>query len=99
MEDISKPHKSRRWTATVGMTGLEAFAPLVDALPAEAAALGRVVQSVLVHLDCLSAYGLNESDYPQILRETLPVAYRLRDVFARSADPLGHRGRQRNGYP
>jgi hypothetical protein len=71
------------------MTDLDAFAALVAAFPAEAAALGGMVQSVLVHLDWLSAYGLNESDYPQISRETLPVAHRLRNVFALGADPLG----------
>jgi hypothetical protein len=89
VEDISEPHESRRWTATVEMTDLEAFAALVDACPADVAALACMVQSVLVHLDWLPAYGLNESDYPRISRETLPVAHRLRNVFALAADPLG----------
>jgi hypothetical protein len=89
VEEISKPREPSRWTATVAMTDLEELAALVDALPAEPAALGRVVQSVLVHLDWLSAYGVSESDYPKISRETLPVADRLRNVLALGADPIG----------
>jgi Transglutaminase-like superfamily len=89
VECISKPHEPSRWSATVGMTDLETFAARVDAFPAEPAVLSRMVQSVLVHLDWLPAYGLNESDFPQISRETLPVAQRLRNVSALGADPIG----------
>jgi hypothetical protein len=89
VEGISKPLESRRWTATVGMTDLEAFAARVDASRADVAALASMVQSVLVHWDWLPAYGLNASDYPRISRETLPVAHRLRNVFALGADPIG----------
>ena len=51
-----------------------------DELPADVAALCRIVQGVLIHSDWLAAYGVDESQFRTVSRETLPLAGRLKQI-------------------
>ena len=51
-----------------------------DGLPAEVAALCRVVQGVLIHSDWIAAYGVSEAAFRTVSRETLPLTARLKQI-------------------
>jgi hypothetical protein len=57
-----------------------AQAKLLCDLPSGVADLCRIVGNLLIHCDCLPQYGLRESDFSMISRETLPVSTRLAQV-------------------
>jgi len=51
-----------------------------DGLPADVAALCRIVQGVLIHSDWIAAYGVSEAEFRTVSRETLPLAARLKQI-------------------
>jgi hypothetical protein len=57
-------------------------------LPADVGALNRVVQSLLIHSDWLSAYDVAGHELRANSRTTLPVAERLADILAADMRPL-----------
>jgi len=76
-----------RWIAQTPMSDPSSFADKLGDLPDGVGALGAIVQGALVHLECLAVYGLS-ADPAKASRETLPIAARLRDVFALDPSPL-----------
>jgi hypothetical protein len=59
-----------------------------DGLPADVAALCRIVQGVLIHSDWIAAYGVSEAEFRTVSRETLPLAARLRQIGEADPRPL-----------
>jgi Transglutaminase-like superfamily len=66
-----------RWIGHSAMSDPRRHAPAIAELPSRVSALNGVVQGVIIHSDWLSAYGLDESRFDRISRDTLPVAERL----------------------
>jgi hypothetical protein len=84
--DLSSP---AAWAAHSRMSDPLGCAGAFERLPPDVAALSAIVQGVLVHLDCLAAFGL-EAD-AGISRATLPIAERLGEIFAMDSRPLAFR--------
>jgi hypothetical protein len=76
-----------RWIAQSSMSDPGGYASQLARLPDDAALLSRVVQGVLIHLDWLSAYGLDD-ETKAFSRETLGAAAPLTDIFERDPQPL-----------
>jgi hypothetical protein len=75
------PHGAfEHWRAQSPMTDPGTQATLLSDLPSDVTELCRIVGNLLIHGECLPQYGLRESDFPMISRETLPVATRLAQV-------------------
>jgi Transglutaminase-like superfamily len=77
-----------RWTSQSAMSDIGRHGAAVAELPSGAGALSAVVQGVVIHTDWLSAYGVDESQFDRVSRETLPVAERLSLVLGRDAPAL-----------
>jgi hypothetical protein len=71
-----------RWTQQSSMSDPAGHAGLIAELPAGVGALSRVIWGLLVHSDWLPAYGLDESDFRTVSRNTLSVADRLDAILA-----------------
>jgi hypothetical protein len=80
---MNTPGAVERWRGRSPMTDPGARARLLSELPSDVAELSRIVGNLLIHGECLPQYGLRESDFPAISRETLPVATRLAQVHGR----------------
>jgi hypothetical protein len=65
-----------RWVRHSAMSDTTRYGAAVAALPSGIGALNGVVQGVIIHSDWLGAYGVAESDFARVSRETLPVAER-----------------------
>jgi hypothetical protein len=70
------------------MTSPGCRAPLVADLPSGVGALINVVQGLLIHLDWLDAYPVDQGRFAGMPRETLSIADRLSQILERSALPL-----------
>jgi hypothetical protein len=70
------------------MSDLGRHGAAVAELPSGVGALNGVVQRVLIHTDWLGAYGVDESWFDRVSRNTLPVAERLSLVLGRDAGAL-----------
>ncbi|MBA2401567.1 MAG: transglutaminase domain-containing protein [Bradyrhizobium sp.] len=57
-------------------------------MPANIGALNTIVQGLIIHTDWLASYGVNESDFARVWRDTLPVADRFALVLDRDSRPL-----------
>lgn len=76
-----------RWISHSAMSDTGRHHTAVAGLPSGIGALNSVVQGLIIHTDWLDAYGVQESQFDRISRETLPVADRLGLVLER--DPSG----------
>ncbi|HWB48208.1 MAG TPA: transglutaminase domain-containing protein [Stellaceae bacterium] len=81
------------WLRHSRMSDLGAYIDAVGALPADIRGLAGIVQGILVHEAWLGAYDLDERDYRNVARATLPAAERLSRVFERDSRPLQCRRR------
>jgi hypothetical protein len=79
---------SERWTSHSAMSDLGRHGAAVAELPSGVGALNGVVQRVLIYTDWLGAYGVDESWFDRVSRNTLPVAERLSLVLGRDAGAL-----------
>jgi hypothetical protein len=86
MIDAGEPSSPAAWAAHSHMSDPLGYAPALHQLPPDVAALSAIVQGVLVHLDCLAAFGLAAD--PATSRTTLPVAERLAEIVALDSRPL-----------
>ena len=77
-----------RWSDHTFMSDPGDHASAVADLRADIDGLNRVIQGVLVHSAWLAEYGLDEKLLHIGSRQTLPVAQRLTDIFARDPRPL-----------
>jgi len=73
---------AERWLSHSPMSDPGGHAPLLAGLPGDVASLCRIIGNLLVHSDWLSAYGLDETAFGAISRETLPMAQRLSHILA-----------------
>ena len=85
-----------RWLKQSPMSEPASHAGAVAELSSDVGDLARVVQGLLVHEAWLGAYGLNEAEYRDVSRATLPVAERLSRVVQRDSGRLQF-PRQPNG--
>jgi hypothetical protein len=76
-----------RWLTHGPMTDPKDMAPLVVGLPADIGQLCSIIQGILIHGDLLAVYELAEGSVPY-LRDTLPLATRLRRVADNDPRPL-----------
>ena len=77
-----------RWTRHSRMSDPANYAACLAALPSDVSALNRVVQGLVIHLDWLSAYDVDDRQLRGNPRETLPVADRLAAILEGDARPL-----------
>src|SRR5271168_991982 len=77
-----------RWAGHTRMTDPGEHAPLVADLPSGVGPLIDVVQGLLIHVDWLDAYPVDEESFRPVTRETLPIADRLSQILENSALPL-----------
>lgn len=70
----------QRWRAHSAMTDPAGERSRFDGLPSDIAGLCRIVQGVLIHSDWIEAYGVDESQFSTVSRETLPLAVRLKQI-------------------
>jgi hypothetical protein len=80
-----------RWINHSAMSDTGPHAAAVAELPDGISALNGVVQGLIIHSDWLGAYGVRESKFDRVSRDTLPVAERLRLVLARDPRALTER--------
>jgi hypothetical protein len=80
-----------RWVRHSAMSDTTRYGAAVTALPSGIGALNGVVQGVIIHSDWLGAYGVAESDFARVSRETLPVVERLAHVLDGDARALTER--------
>lgn len=80
-----------QWVRHSAMSDISRHAAAVAELPSDIGALNSVVQGVIIHSDWLGAYGVAESEFDSISRETLPMAERLTLVLERDARALAER--------
>ena len=66
-----------RWISHSRMSDTGRHDAAVAGLPQSISALNGVVQGLIIHTDWLGAYGIDESRFARVSRETLPVAERL----------------------
>lgn len=81
-----------RWIGHSAMSDPGRHDAAVAELPSSVRALNGVVQGLIIHTDWLSAYGVNESQFERVSRETVPVAERLALTLDGDPGPL-HRCR------
>jgi Transglutaminase-like superfamily len=79
---------AERWVGHSRMSDPRDHAAHIAELPANVAALSRVVQGLMVHVDWLDAYGASGDEHGAYSRTTLPVADRLADILAADPRPL-----------
>jgi hypothetical protein len=77
-----------RWTSQSAMSDLGRHAAAVAELPSGVGALNSVVQGIIIHSDWLGAYGVDQSRFDHVSRETLPIAERLALVLDGDARAL-----------
>ena len=77
-----------RWIRHSAMSDIGGHGAAVAQLPPGIGALNGVVQGVIIHSDWLGAYGVRESQFDRVSRDTLPVAERLALVLDRDAHSL-----------
>jgi hypothetical protein len=77
-----------RWQAHSRMSDPGGGSLRFDGLPADVAALCRIVQGVLIHSDWIAAYGVSEAEVRTVSRETLPLAARLKQIGEAGAGAL-----------
>jgi hypothetical protein len=80
-----------RWISHSAMSDTGRHAAAVAELLHGISALNSVVQGLLIHSDWLGTYGVCESDFDRISRDTLPVAERLGLVLARGSGAITER--------
>jgi hypothetical protein len=86
--EIIRMENVKRWVSHSGMSDTGRHAAAVAELPIGIHALSSVVQGLIIHSDWLDAYGVEESRFNRVSRETLPIAERLRLVFEGDARSL-----------
>jgi hypothetical protein len=90
-EEIARMENVERWIYHSAMSDPGRHGAAVAGLPSAVGALNGVVQGVIIHSDWLSAYGVGESQFVRVSRETLPVAERLALVLDNDAPALTER--------
>jgi hypothetical protein len=75
-----------KWTDHSPMSDPADHAAVIAALPSDISALNGIIQGVLIHTECLAAYGLDDAG--PLSRATLPVADRLDAIFESDARHL-----------
>ena len=87
-QETSSMEKFERWIHHSAMSNIGPFGAAVAKMPLDVSALNSVVQGIIIHTDWLASYGVNESDFACVSRDTLPVADRFALVLERDARPL-----------
>jgi hypothetical protein len=82
MDDIN------RWIAHSRMSNPGRHAGLFSRLPADVVTLNEIIQGVLIHLNWVKEYGLDETRYNASARATLPIVERLSDILERDLSTL-----------
>ena len=77
-----------RWISHSLMSDTGRHDAAVAGLPSSVSALNGVVQGIIIHSDWLSAYGVRESQFDRVSRDTLPIAERLGLILADDAPAL-----------
>jgi len=77
-----------RWIGQSAMSDPGRHKAAVAELPSSVAALNGVVQGLIIHTEWLSAYGVDESQFERVSRETVPVAERLALILDSDPRPL-----------
>jgi hypothetical protein len=77
-----------RWISHSPMSDTGRHSSAVAELPSSVSALNGVVQGVIIHTDWRGAYGVHESHFDRVSRETSPVAERLALVLDSDARTL-----------
>lgn len=80
-----------RWISHSPMSDTRRHSSAVAELSSSVNALNGVVQGVIIHTDWLGAYGVDESRFDGVSRETLPVAERLALILDSDARALAVR--------
>jgi Transglutaminase-like superfamily len=76
-QDDMSPENIERWIGHSAMSDPGRHDAAVAELPSRVRALNGVVQGLIIHTDWLSAYGVHESQFERVSRETVAVAERL----------------------
>jgi Transglutaminase-like superfamily len=77
-----------RWIRHSPMSDTRRYSSAVAELPSSVSALNGVVQGVIIHTDWLGAYGVDESQFDRVSRETLPVDERIALILNSDAHAL-----------
>jgi Transglutaminase-like superfamily len=77
-----------RWIRHSPMSDTRRYSSAVAELPSSVSALNGVVQGVIIHTDWLGAYGVDESQFDRVSRETLPVDERIALILDSDAHAL-----------
>jgi hypothetical protein len=75
-----------KWIDQSPMSNPAGHTAVIAALPSDIGALNGIIQGVLIHTECLAAYGLEDAG--PLSRATLPIADRLDGIFERDAQHL-----------
>jgi transglutaminase-like putative cysteine protease len=87
-QKISSMANVERWISHSAMSDTGGHDAAVAAMPVGIGALNAAVQGIIIHTEWLGAYGVDESDFASVSRDTLPVADRLALVLKGDASPL-----------
>jgi hypothetical protein len=77
-----------RWISHSAMSDTGRHDSAVAEMPSSVGALNAAVQGIIIHTEWLGAYGVKESDFASVSRDTLPVADRFALVLRDDARPL-----------
>ena len=77
-----------RWISHSAMSDISRHDAAIAEMSADIGALNAAVQGMIIHTEWLGAYGVKESDFASVSRDTLPVADRLALVLQADARPL-----------
>src|SRR5260221_14532275 len=77
-----------RWISHSAMSDTGSHGAAVAEMPSGVGALNAAVQGIIIHTEWLDAYGVKESDFASVSRDTLAVADRLALVPRDDARPL-----------
>jgi hypothetical protein len=80
--------KIERWIGHSAMSDAGRHHAALAELPSGVSALNGVVQGLIIHTDWLSSYGVHESQFERMSRETVPVAERLALILKGDPGPL-----------
>jgi hypothetical protein len=79
---------AERWIRHSVMSNTGPYDAAVAAMPLDVSALNSIVQGIIIHTDWFASYGVSESDFARVSRDTLPVADRFALALERDARPL-----------
>lgn len=87
-QETSSFESIERWMRHSAMSDTGPYDAAVATMPLDVSALNAIVQGIIIHTDWFASYGVNESDFARVSRDTLPVADRFALALERDARPL-----------